>query len=69
MRTRFALARTRVARSIWGRFDEVRRADRGDVPGWVMVTLMSALLVAVIFALAETQLTRILTDALETVLP
>jgi hypothetical protein len=34
-----------------------------------MVTLMSALLVAAIFALAETQLTAILTEALETVLP
>ncbi len=51
------------------RLVELRRSDEGDVPGWVMVTLMSALLVAAIFALAQTQLTAILTDALESVLP
>ncbi|HEY2173698.1 MAG TPA: hypothetical protein VGH85_07785 [Mycobacteriales bacterium] len=33
-----------------GVFDTVRRddAERGDVPGWVMVTLMSAILVVAI---------------------
>ena len=41
-----------------------RRDERGDVPGWVLVTLMTVGLVAVITAIAETQLTRMLSNAL-----
>ncbi len=65
----FAKAGKRLIEGCRGQVLEVRGSDAGDVPGWVMVTLMSALLVAAIFALAETQLTAILTEALETVLP
>ena len=28
-------------------------AERGDVPGWVMITMMSAVLVAAILAIAQ----------------
>lgn len=69
MRRWFAGSARRVAGWARGRVADARQSDRGDVPGWVMVTLMSALLVAVIFALAQTQLTAILTEALEKVLP
>ena len=69
MRRWLAATRQQVAAKTIGRWAEVRDADRGDVPGWVMVTLMSALLVAAIFTLAQTQLTEILTEALEKVLP
>ncbi len=69
MRRWFAKAGRRLTERDRGQVLEVRGSDAGDVPGWVMVTLMSALLVAAIFALAETQLTAILTEALETVLP
>ena len=69
MRRWFAKAGKRLIERCRGQVLEVRGSDAGDVPGWVMVTLMSALLVAAIFALAETQLTAILTEALETVLP
>ncbi|RJK96541.1 hypothetical protein D5H78_09040 [Vallicoccus soli] len=38
--------------------------DRGDVPGWVLVTLMTAGLVTVLWALAGEQLQTLFTDAL-----
>jgi len=31
----------------------VRRSERGDVPGWVMITLMTAGLVAVLWIVAD----------------
>jgi hypothetical protein len=43
--------------------------DRGDVPGWVLVTLMTAGIVAVIWGLAQDQLSQILQQALENVQP
>ena len=44
----------------------VRSADgeRGDVPGWVMITLMSAVLVAGILALAKPALEGLFNDAI-----
>jgi hypothetical protein len=44
----------------------VRAADgeRGDVPGWVMITLMSAVLVAGILALAKPALEGLFNDAI-----
>lgn len=38
--------------------------ERGDVPGWVLVTLMTAGLVAALWAVAEGQLTALFTTAL-----
>ncbi len=69
MSTWLALACWRLAAGVRDRLVDVRDSDDGDVPGWVMVTLMSALLVAAIFALAKTRLTDILGDALDSVLP
>lgn len=43
------------------------RDERGDVPGWVMVTLMTAGLVTAIWAIAGDELGRMLTDALRSV--
>jgi hypothetical protein len=40
------------------------RNDRGDVPGWVLVTVMTAGLVMVIWGVAEGQLRSMLTSAL-----
>ncbi len=42
----------------------VRRDERGDVPGWVLITVMTAGLVTLIYALAKDQLRALLTDAL-----
>lgn len=41
------------------------REDRGDVPGWVLITLMTAGLVAVIWAVAGPTLTDLFTSAIE----
>ena len=43
------------------------RDERGDVPGWVLVTVMTAGLVAALYALAKPQLGSILTAALKSV--
>jgi hypothetical protein len=42
-------------------------AERGDVPGWVMITLMSAVLVAGILALAKPALEGLFNDAMSQV--
>lgn len=44
-----------------------RRDDRGDVPGWVLITVMTAGLVMVIWQVAEDQLRSMLTAALNKV--
>lgn len=43
------------------------RRDRGDVPGWVLVTVMTAGLVTAIWLIADGQLTSILNRALTSV--
>ncbi len=43
------------------------RDERGDVPGWVMITVMTAGLVAVITTVAQTQLSSMLSSALNQV--
>ena len=44
-----------------------RRDERGDVPGWVLVTVMTAGLVTVLWQLAGDQLTEMLSSALDSV--
>ena len=41
------------------------RSDRGDVPGWVMVTIMTAGLVTALWFIAEERLSAIFTQALD----
>ena len=41
--------------------------ERGDVPGWVLITIMTAGLVSVIWGVADGQLTEILSNALNSV--
>lgn len=41
--------------------------ERGDVPGWVLIVLMTSSLVLGIWAIAEDQLTNIVKNALDTV--
>ncbi|MCW2766766.1 MAG: hypothetical protein JWO11_2725 [Nocardioides sp.] len=53
----FALSRRRIR----------RRNERGDVPGWVMITVMTAGLVMGIWGLAEGQLQSMLSNALNQV--
>ncbi len=46
-----------------------RDNERGDVPGWVLITLMTAGLVSVIWGLAQTRLGEIFSEALTDVGP
>ncbi|PQZ88645.1 hypothetical protein CQ018_16465 [Arthrobacter sp. MYb227] len=46
---------------------KVRREERGDVPGWVMITLMSALLVAALIAIAGPRLQDLFNQAIDRV--
>lgn len=66
--TRMAQKTDALVRSAWGR---VRRAvvtgfsdERGDVPGWVLITLMTAGLVVVIWALAGPALADLFQQAI-----
>jgi hypothetical protein len=43
------------------------RKERGDVPGWVLITVMTAGLVVAIWAIAGPTLGRMLQDALSSV--
>jgi hypothetical protein len=45
----------------------VERDERGDVPGWVLITVMTAGLVAALWAIAGPQLSSMLRDALSSV--
>lgn len=42
-------------------------ADRGDVPGWVMITVMSAGLVVVIFGVFKSKITDAISNAIDSV--
>ena len=44
-----------------------RDEERGDVPGWVLITVMTAGLVAALWAVAGPQLAQMLRDALSSV--
>jgi hypothetical protein len=46
---------------------EERARERGDVPGWVMITVMTAGLVAALWAVAGPELAQMLRDALSSV--
>jgi hypothetical protein len=49
--------------------DRMRADDdeRGDVPGWVMVTVMSAILVVAILGVFEPQIKDAITSAIDSV--
>ena len=60
-----ALAMTAlVAGRIFGSRSGSDDPERGDVPGWVMITMMSAVLVAAILAVAQPALTTMFNDAI-----
>jgi hypothetical protein len=43
------------------------RDERGDVPGWVLITVMTAGLVVAVWSVADGQLKSVLTSALRSV--
>jgi len=71
MRAAEALVRMVAQVVAWqtARLDQRDETDRGDVPGWVLVTLMSAILVSGLVVVAGDELERVLRDALNTVVP
>jgi hypothetical protein len=57
---------------VWGRLwvcitYSQRRDERGDVPGWVLVTIMTAGLVTMLWRFAGPELKQMLDDALSQV--
>jgi hypothetical protein len=62
-------SRSRWARAV-RRVREVRGEpgdDRGDVPGWVLITLMTAGIVTLLWATAGPMLNSLFVDAIEAV--
>ena len=57
---------THLVRMVRARLTE-SGGERGDVPGWVLITLMTAVIVAALWTFAEGALTGILEDALCTI--
>lgn len=43
------------------------RRERGDVPGWVLITLMTAGIVSVLWVVAQDQLVQLFREALASV--
>lgn len=41
--------------------------ERGDVPGWVLITLMTAMLVTILLAVARTRLVELFNRAMDSV--
>lgn len=52
------------ARGTFNRLVQRMREDSGDVPGWVLVTVMTAGLVTALWLVADDQLRSIFTSAL-----
>jgi hypothetical protein len=53
-----------MTKSRMRRVADVLRHERGDVPGWVLITLMTAGLVILIWALAGPALSEIFQNAI-----
>lgn len=61
---------TQLNRDLADGCDHTQSTDEsGDVPGWVLVTLMTAGLVTVIWALASDRLTALFEQAMNNVVP
>lgn len=51
-----------------GRWQKRWRDDRGDVPGWVLITLMTAGLVVILWGLAGPALSGVFQQAIDRVM-
>lgn len=56
-----------LAARLWTALTVSRRDEKGDVPGWVLVTIMTAGMVMAIWQLAEPELKSMLRNALNKV--
>lgn len=57
----------KVAAKLVSKFNEVRQSEQGDVPGWVLVTVMTAGLVVALWSIADGQLKSVLQNAIHSV--
>ncbi|GGJ68738.1 hypothetical protein GCM10007173_29350 [Glutamicibacter ardleyensis] len=62
-----ALSLLEAGQRLWRQLTTKLRDERGDVPGWVMITLMSALLVAALLAIAGPRLQDLFNQAIDRV--
>jgi hypothetical protein len=62
-----ALTTARIRVEVLLRTAQHRDRERGDVPGWVLITLMTAGLVAVLWGVAQSQLEALFTRAMNSV--
>lgn len=53
-----------VPRSLLRRMRDRLASDQGDVPGWVLITLMTAGIVVALWAVASEQIVRIFENAM-----
>ncbi len=58
---------TRITDLLLRRLISAGRRDRGDVPGWVLITVMTAGIVATIYAFAKPALLELFTTAINSV--
>lgn len=63
----FQTAFTRLHLWLQRALHDIAEDERGDVPGWVLITLMTAGLVVVIWALAGPALAGLFEQAIESV--
>ena len=56
-----------MLRTAWGRLRPMVTDDRGDVPGWVLITIMTAGLVVLIWGLAGPALSGVFQQAIDRV--
>lgn len=53
----------RAVQALQERIDSPENGERGDVPGWVLITIMTAGLVTVLWATAQDTLTTLFSSA------
>ena len=51
----------------YGRLASTNRGERGDVPGWVLIVLMTSALVVAIWGIARGRLVQLVQSALDSV--
>jgi hypothetical protein len=59
------LSHNKQLQQIQGRYKSALASERGDVPGWVLVVLMTTGLVTAIWTIAAPRLTSILKNSLD----
>ena len=62
-------ALTALVLTVLARLPDRDERDRGDVPGWVLITVMTAALVVIIWTAADDQITGLLENVLDGVAP